>query len=165
MLHVQLRRWNEIGDKNVKRMQKACFWFANKKICIWATSLYRTRYATERQALYFFHCKMFAFSVGVRVHISSVLNWFSFRLHFISANSFRDAFGQWDKIMESEIALRRVVSHYVSGMNNFVFICSNFAERWNKRGEFNLTKIFSTFICLVFECFGLFSEHINCNLA
>lgn len=40
----------------------------------------------------FFQRKMFAFSVGVRVHISSVLNWFSFRLHFISANSFRDAF-------------------------------------------------------------------------
>lgn len=62
------------------------------------------KYAFERQVctehdtrlndkLYiFFHRKMFAFSVGVRVHISSVLNWFSFRLHFISANSFRDVF-------------------------------------------------------------------------
>lgn len=62
------------------------------------------KYAFERQVytehdtrlndkLYiFFHRKMFAFSVGVRVHISSVLNWFSFRLHFISANSFCDAF-------------------------------------------------------------------------
>lgn len=62
------------------------------------------KYAFERQVytehdtrlndnfIFFFHRKMFAFSVGVRVHISSVLNWFSFRLHFISANSFRDAF-------------------------------------------------------------------------
>lgn len=88
---VQLRRWNKIGDKNADRMRKACFWFANKqKMCIWEASSPSEHDTRLELKIYYFSakCLHFLLVLVAWVHISTVLNWFSFRLHFISGNNF-----------------------------------------------------------------------------